>query len=76
MLVVDCVRVMLMLLSVQHSVCVVCRVSCCGLGVLILFSRVVIFSARLPQCFGPERQHSNRRSSHREISDFTYIVTY
>jgi hypothetical protein len=42
MLVVDCVRVMLMLLGVQHSVCVVCRVSC----VVLWFGSVDIILSR------------------------------
>jgi hypothetical protein len=59
MLVSGCMRFVLMLLGVQHSVRVVCRVSCCVFGVLIFrYSLTFVI-------FGFGNVFADRRSSNR-----------
>lgn len=65
---------MLVLLGVQHSVCLCC-VFVLRFGVLTLFSRVVIFRQTLGFAMFWFATRSNRRSSRRAISAFTYMTS-
>jgi hypothetical protein len=77
MLVVDCVRVMLMLLGVQHSVCVSC-VECRVSSVDIILSRCDLQRSAFRNVLVPNVSTATAaRATERFLpSEVTYIVTY